>query len=225
MKGFVKRLAALAIVALLLPCLLAACVKKPTALTYSDGAFRSKDGKLAYAEAPVTYYAIRLGDVQAVISSGEAEDVSLYSVVGCGSDYLADADLNLYVAEGVTLPTLDKLGAVQAALYNYTGNRVHTTVGAVLKNATQVADLVRIATEGEKISANEMPENYNVRLEVLFLTDPQAEIGIMLEYRKFPSDVNGHGTNFLYDRDTRCYTPVGDTLEQYFTADEETETE
>ena len=225
MKGFVKRLAALTIVSLLLPCLLAACAKKPTVLTYSDGAFRSKDGKLAYVEAPVTYYAIRLGDVQAVISRGDTEDVSLYSVVGCGSDYLADADLNLYVAEGVTLPTLDKLGAVQAALYNYTGNRVHTVVGAVLKNEAQVADLVRIATEGEKISANEMPENYNVRLEVLFLTDPQAEIGIMLEYRKFPSDVNGHGNNFLYDRNTRCYTPVGDTLEQYFTAGEETETE
>ena len=105
MKGFIRRLAALAVIPLLLPCLLIACAKNPTALTFSDGAFRSKDGKLAYVEAPATYYAIRLGDVQAVITRGDLGDIPLYSVVGCDGQFLADQDLKLYAAEGVALPT------------------------------------------------------------------------------------------------------------------------
>ena len=224
MKGFIRRLAAFAAVALLLPCLLIACSKNPPALTFSDGAFRSRDGKLAYVEAPATYYAIRLGDVQAVITRGELGDIPLYTVVGYGNDYLADQDLKLYAAEGVTLPTLDRLGAVQITLYDYTENRIQHSPMATMTDTAKVADLVRIATEGEKISADAVAADYNVRRELLFLSDSEAGFGIMLEYRKFPSDVNGYGTNFIYDRDTKCYTPVGDTLERYFIGEETPET-
>ncbi|HBF15401.1 MAG TPA: hypothetical protein DDW30_06935 [Clostridiales bacterium] len=224
MKGFIRRLAALAVIPLLLPCLLVACAKNPPALTFSDGAFRSKDGKLAYVEAPDTYYAIRLGDVQAVITRGELGDIPLYSVVGCDDELLADQDLKLYVAEGVALPTLDKLGAVQITLYDYTEERTYHRPMATLKETENVTDLVRLITEGEKISADAVTAEYSVRRELLFLSDPEACFGIMLEYRKFRSDVNGHGTNFVYDRDAQCYIPIGETLEQYFIGDEETET-
>lgn len=224
MKGFIQRLAALAVIPLLLPCLLIACAKNPTALTFSDGAFRSKDGKLAYVEAPATYYAIRLGDVQAVITRGDLGDIPLYSVVGCDGQFLADQDLKLYAAEGVALPTLGQLGAVQVSLYTYTEERTYHRPIATLKETDKVADLVRLATEGDGISANAVMSDYNLRWELLFLSDPEAGFGIMLEYRKFSSDVNGHGTNFIYDRDLQRYFPVGDTLEQYFIGDEETET-
>lgn len=224
MKGFIRRLAALAVIPLLLPCLLIACAKNPTALTFSDGAFRSKDGKLAYVEAPATYYAIRLGDVQAVITRGELGDIPLYSVVGCDGQFLADQDLKLYAAEGVALPTLGQLGAVQVSLYTYTEERTYHRPIATLKEADKVADLVRLATKGDGISADAVMSDYNLRWELLFLSDPETGFGIMLEYRKFSSDVNGHGTNFIYDRDLQRYFPVGDTLEQYFIGDEETET-
>ena len=81
-----------------------------------------------------------------------------------------------------------------------------------------------IISEGDGISADAVMSDYNLRWELLFLSDPEAGFGIMLEYRKFSSDVNGHGTNFIYDRDLQRYFPVGDTLEQYFIGDEETET-
>lgn len=67
-----------------------------------------------------------------------------------------------------------------------------------------------------KIPAGEISAEYEVRLELLFVSEDNAAFGIMLEYRKFPADVNGHGTNFIYDRVSATYTPVGDVLENYF---------
>lgn len=220
----VKQLSALTAVLLLLSCLLGACSKSPEKLTEIDGVLRSKDGKIAVVKAPDSYYAIRLGDMQAIITADGTDGVLLYSVIGDpDGNYLADQNLSVYRKEGTNLPTLTELDAVQITLYEYTDSRIGHTPLAALKDPEKVADLVRLATGDKTIPASEIRQDYTLRLELLFLADPNAGIGIMLEYRKFPSDIDGYGTNFIYDTDALCYIPVGDTLERYFIDEEETE--
>ena len=220
-----KRTARFSAVLLLLACLFTACGKKTgTLLSYRDGAFRSKNGSLAYLEAPPTYFALSALTAEpiATITDTGVSDIPLYEIEGVPtSAYLADISLVLYYAADSTLPTLRELGATKIALYQYSEARVSHQLMATLTEREAVADLVRRATEDEKIPAGEVSAEYNVRLELLFISESNAAFGIMLEYRKFPDDVNGHGTNFIYDRISASYTPVGDVLESYFIDDGE----
>lgn len=225
MKHSIRYFTALTALLLALSCLLSACSDAPTKLTESNGVFRNKSGSLAYVRARDSYYAITLGEAQAVITADDADNIPLYALIGAADGLLADQSLYVYKPENVELPTLKELGVTQITLYQYTDIRTNHRPMAVLKSAEEVADLVRLATEGEKIPVSTVREDYNVRLELLFLSDSEQGLGIMLEYRKFPTDVNGYGTNFLYDTDALCYIPVGDTLEQYFIGDEEADTE
>lgn len=223
-RSLPRRLAA---ILCLSACLLCACAGSGTALTYGDGAYRSRDGKTAYLEAPVTYYALSaLTDkTVATINRTGASDIPLYAIEGAEkSRYLTDGDLMLYYAEGTTLPTLAELGATKLTLYAYAENRTGRKPMATLTNQEQVADLVRRATEDEKIPAHSITAELYHRMELLFTAEGNTAFGIMLEYRKFSVDIDGHGMNFIYDRITRTYTPVGDVLENYFIGDEETGT-
>lgn len=215
-----NRILRFAAVLCLAACLLASCGRKTgTVLTYWDGAFRSGNGKSAFLEAPPTYYALSALTDQpvATITGTGVSDIPLYEIENTPvSKYLADISLMLYYAESVSLPTLTELGATKIALYRYSETRVSRQLMSTLTNRGQVADLVRRAAEDTKIPAGEISAEYEVRLELLFVSEDNAAFGIMLEYRKFPADVNGHGTNFIYDRVSATYTPVGDVLENYF---------
>lgn len=220
MKHSNRSFAAPAAFLLALVCLLSACSGSPKKLTETNGVYRSKSGDMAFVRAPDSYYAVRLGDVQAIITADGADSISLYTVVGGPDGLLADQSLYVYSPEGAELPTLKNLGATQVSLYQYTDNRIAHHPVSALKDAEKVNDLVRLATGSETIPAREVRQDYELRCEVLFLADGSAGIGIMLEYREFPSDVNGYGTNFLYDTDALCYIPVGDTMDRYFFGEE-----
>ena len=220
-RSLLRRLAA---ILCLSACLLCACAGKGTTLTYQDGAYRSRDGKTAYLEAPVTYYALSaLTDkTAATINRTGVSDIPLYAIEGAEkSRYLTDGDLMLYYAEGTVLPTLAELGATKLTLYAYAENRTGRKPMATLTNPEQVADLVRRAAEDEKIPADSITAELYHRMELLFTADGNAAFGIMLEYRKFSVDIDGRGMNFIYDRITKTYTPVGDVLEDYFIGDGE----
>ena len=202
--------------------LLSACAKGGTVLTYRDGAFRSRDGKTAFLEAPVTYYALSAltGKAVATVDRAGVSSITLYAIEGAEKDrYLADGNLMLYYAEGTALPTLSELGATKLTLYSYAENRTGRKPTATLTDRGQVADLVRRATEDEKLPADSVTAEIYNRMELLFTAEGNAAFGIMLEYRKFSVDINGHGMNFIYDRITKTYTPVGDVLENYFIGD------
>lgn len=221
MKHSAGHLAALTALLLLLSCLLSACSGSPTKLTESNGVYRNKKGDLAVVRAAESYYAIRPGDdVQAVITADGADGIPLYTVSGASDDLFADQDLYVYIREGAELPTLKELGATQVTLYQYTDIRTSHHPVSALKDEEKVKDLVRLATEGETIPAREVRQDFELRCEILFLADGSSGIGIMLEYREFPSDVNGYGTNFIYDTDALCYIPVGDALNRYFFGEE-----
>lgn len=228
-KHPLSRLAA-ALVALccLLPCLLVSCSRKTTVLTWRDGAYRSEDGKTAFLEAPVTYYALSaLTDSSPVtIRRSGVSNVPLYTIEGAPlSRYLADENLMLYYAEGTELPTLADLGATKIVLYQYSDTRVTRQLMATLTNREQVDDLVRRASAGgDRISADRVTAELYHRMELLFINEDAPAFGIMLEYRKFSVDVEGQGKNFLYDRVSKTYIPVGDVLESYFIGDGETGT-
>lgn len=220
-RSLLRRLGA---ILCLFACLLCACAKNGITLTYQDGAYRSRDGKTAYLEAPVTYYALSAltDQAAATIDRTGVSDILLYAIEGTEeSRYLTDGDLMLYYAEGTALPTLAELGATKLTLYAYAENRTGRKPMATLTDQEQVADLVRRATEDEKIPADSITAELYHRMELLFTADGNTAFGIMLEYRKFSVDIDGHGMNFIYDRITKTYTPVGDVLEDYFIGDEE----
>ncbi len=225
-EAIMKRILA---VFLLLSCLLASCSgNKSIALTYSDGAYRNGN-KTAYLEAPVTYYALTALDesAYATIKRTGMDDILLYPIENVSTaEYLADANLNLYYAEGAELPTLATLGANKIALYQYSETRVARQLEATLTDATAVAALVRYATDEsiERLPASLVTAELYHRMELLFLNTSFSAFGIMLEYRKFSVDVSGMGKNFIYNRIDGTYTPVGDVLEDYFLADVATDT-
>lgn len=240
----------------LLTLALPACAEKGTPLSWKDGAFRSADGKLAYLEAPSTFWALSALTDRTVarISRTGMEDIPLYEIDGLDPAlYLADRNLTLYVAEGVGLPTVSGMSPTQATLYNYTESRVNRTPVAVLEIREQVADLAARFDSGAKIPSEKITQELYNRMEVLFLSDSFPGIGRMLEYRMYSEDVTVYeplnpdgtapdtypgltaqietvageevavwhlGMKFLYDRDTKTYTPVGEVLEEYFIGDE-----
>lgn len=220
--------AVLTVLLCLLPCLLNACGKKTTVLTWRDGAYRSEDGKTAFLEAPVTYYALTAltDNTPATIRRSGVSDIPLYAIEGAPlSRYLADENLMLYYAEGTELPTLAELGATKIVLYQYSDTRVTRQLVSTLTNREQVADLVRRASaEEDRISADQVTAELYHRMELLFINEDSPAFGMMLEYRKFSVDIDGNGKNFLYDRISKTYIPVGDVLENYFIGDAETDT-
>lgn len=226
MKRIVTRAVALLSALLLLCCPLAAC-KSSVALTYRDGAYRSKDGKVAYVEAPAIYFALSaLTDSPAAhISRKGLDDIPLYAINGISTEqYLASSDLMLYRAEEIELPTLAEFGANKLVLYEYSEERTTHQLMDTLEDRDKISALITLAYATEGISADSIEreqERLVHRIDVLFLSPDQSAFGIMLEYRILSSDVNGKGTQFLYDRTTRTYYPVGDLLESYFPDEEE----
>lgn len=226
MRKTVTRTAVLLAALLCLCCPLVAC-KSSVALTYRDGAYRSKDGEVAYVEAPAIYFALSaLTDSPAAhISRTGLDDIPLYAISGATTEqYLASSDLMLYRAEEIELPTLASFGATKLVLYEYSENRTTHQLMDTLDDRDKVSALITLAYATEGISADSIEreqERLVHRIDVLFLSPDESAFGIMLEYRILSSDVNGKGTQFLYDRTTRTYYPVGGLLESYFPDEEE----
>lgn len=204
----------------LLSLLLGACKgKSGILLSYRDGAFRSKDGNTAFVAAPETYFAISaLTDtVIATIDNASFDDTPLYAIENAeATSYLSDEYLMLYYAEGLTLPTLAELGVTKIALSQHSEDRVTRQLEATLTNGTYVADLVRRISEDERLPATLFPSEIYHRMDLLFVSERNTTLGILLEYRIFSSDVAGYGTQFVYDRETKTYVAVGNVLETYF---------
>lgn len=180
------------LVACLLVLVLPACSKKAVALSWRDGAFRSADGQTAFLEAPYTFWALSAltGSAVARITGTGTEDILLYAIEGLDPGrYLADRNLTLYYAEGVTLPSVSEMSPTQATLYNYTESRVNRSPVAVLENREQVADLAARFDSGAKIPGEKITQELYNRMEVLFFSVASPGIGRMLEYRMYEEDV------------------------------------
>ncbi len=194
----------LCIAALLAACLLlASCSGGLVTLKYEDGMFKNNAKKLAYFPAPVSYEPVSVGEAYAYYKKGK---ITMYEIPGSDptlwlTEEYADAATTVFYSETLTLPTLDNFGA--DTLYVCISEE-RTFAAFTIDDEELLADLIDTVVNGAAAEApnGEALEVYDMK----FASPDWPMIYICLEYEEYEDGA------YLYDRNTRKYTAIGDML-------------
>ncbi len=208
-----RYIAALALV-LCLCAVLASCSEK-NKFTMKDGMYVNNTTNIAYHDAPGCYEPLFIGEEL----YGKIGDVELFEVVGADTnEWLCDASGTLFYADGIELPTVDKLNTAYMSLVYE-----EETVAKV----TDKEFIARVAGAYVNGATLEKPywtsEMFDINWRIKFV-DESRGICYILEYYELTeaylvSDGNGgntdYGKRFIYNRFEEKLVAVDDMLASY----------
>ncbi len=205
------RKTALRLCALLLLCLIfTGCGDGLVRLKYEGGKFVSKSEKLSYIPAPVSYEPVSVGEPYAYYEKGK---ITMYEIPGVSptlwlTEEYADTATTVFYSDAITLPTLADFGAEK--IYACVSD-VRTYVEFTVHDSALVAQIVDLAENGE--AAEEPFGDLLFSYDLKFSSPDWPMIYINLEYGAYEDGA------YLYDRNTRKYTAIGDLLVAYIPED------
>lgn len=200
MRKSILRLAALLLVCLLL----AACTGDGLIrLKYEDGKFVNASKKLSYIPAPVSYEPTSVGEAYAYYERG---NITMYEISGVSptlwlTEEYADTATTVFYSDTITLPTLADFGAER--IYACVSEE-RTYVEFTIEDALLIASIVELTENGE--AAEEPMGDLLLSYDMKFSSPAWPMIYINLEYEEYEDGA------YLYNRNTRKYTALGDLL-------------
>ncbi len=199
MRKFVLRAAAFLLVCILLT----ACGDGLVRLKYEDGKFINTSKELSYIPAPVSYEPTSVGEAYAYYASG---NITMYEIPGVSptlwlTEEYADTATTVFYSDTITLPTLADFGAER--IYACVSAE-RTFVEFTIEDADLVAEIVDLAVNGE--AAEEPMGDLLLSYDMKFSSPAWPMIYINLEYEEYEDGA------YLYNRNTRKYTALGDLL-------------
>ena len=194
----------LSVAALLAACILfVSCGGGLVTLKYEDGMFVNNAKKLAYYPAPVSYEPVSVGEPYAYYKKG---DITIYEITGTDptlwlTEAYAGGLTTVFYSETITLPTLATFGA--DVLY-VCESEERTYVAFTVDEKELLDTIVDMVENGEEAEApqGEPVEVYDMK----FASPDWPMIYICLEYEEYADG------GYLYNRNTRKYTAIGDIL-------------
>ena len=179
--------------------------------------FVDKKTNITYNFAPLCYEPIILGDK----IYGSDGDIDFYEIMGQDPQmWLGDADGGVFYAQGITLPTLDKMNVTRIEI---------CTVGSALlvrDRITEPDQISAIITEymsEEKLIYPNTAANASYKLR---FADSSLDIYYCLEFFRYSGgyittkdgkEIN-HGTDFLYNRSEDRFVKAPLALSEYINA-------
>ena len=199
-------------------------------LQLKDGVYRTQSvfkKDIGYREAPSTYRASSILKNKTVYlaNDGLGEDFSLNAIENADTErWLADANYTLFYNEEYPLPTLSEMKPCAISLCLSMGKIAEEKGRLDQKQADQVAELVRLLSEGKSYPKGTLLLAEYDTYELLFHSEEYPDFYYVLQYLKFRtpfSYTDGDQTvteekGVVYDRVNGCFYPIGEILEEYF---------
>ncbi len=182
---------------LLLACTaLSACSRANKFKYHEDGRYEDKKTGIIYSYAPLCYSPIAISEKK----FGDMDKIELYQIEGTTSDkFLCDLSGTVFCAEGVTLPTLDKMTISETKILINSKNELSVS-------DEDTAALVAAYTSGE--SFDRPMSGVSMSVSIRF-ADHSLGLYYTITYMELSEDYILDGENlgrrFLFDRfEGRC---------------------
>ena len=181
------------LVTLALLCL-AACSSKPTALEIDakNGSYTNKKTGVVYVHAEKYYEAASVLSEREVARIKEMDDLILYEIEGADpAQMIASAELELFYAQGMTLPTLAEMAPNKIYVGQVGSGTTLDTVVATVTDTATIDSLISLYNtaipfpEKEMLNDQQTRTRYNLR----FASSAHPAFYYCLTYWRFAEDV------------------------------------